>query len=50
MNKGFMYFICLVAAMGGLLFGLLEIADTYVHAPCGFKLQIMNRCKEWVER
>lgn len=35
--------------MGGLLFGLLEIADTYVHAPCGFKLQIMNRCKEWAE-
>ena len=35
--------------LGGLLFGLLEIADAYAHAPCGYKLQIMNRSREWAE-
>ena len=32
---------------GGLLFSLLAVADEYVHAPCGYKNQIMNREKPW---
>ena len=32
---------------GGLLFSLLAVADEYVHAPCGYKNQIMNRSKPW---
>ena len=33
--------------MGGLLFSLLAVADAYIHAPCGYNLQIMNRSREW---
>lgn len=36
--------------MAGLLFGLFQIADSYVFNPYGFNMQISNRTKPWIDR
>ncbi len=36
--------------MAGLLFGLFQIANTYVFNPYGFNMQISNRTKPWIDR
>lgn len=36
--------------MAGLLFGIFQIANTYVFNPYGFNLQISNRTKSWIDR
>lgn len=35
--------------MAGLMFGLFTIADTLVHNPHGYNMQIGNRSKAWVD-
>lgn len=36
--------------MAGLLFGIFQIANTYVFNPYGFNMQISNRTKSWIDR
>lgn len=36
--------------MAGLLFGIFQIANTYVFNPYGFNMQISNRTKPWIDR
>lgn len=36
--------------MAGLLFGIFQIAHTYVFNPYGFNMQISNRTKSWIDR
>ena len=36
--------------IGGLLFGLFAVADSYVDTPCGYYMQISNRSKSWIRR
>lgn len=35
--------------LAGLLFGLFTIADSYVHNPNGYNMQIGNRAKPWLD-
>ena len=36
--------------VGGLLFGLFAVADSYADVPCGYHMQISNRSKSWIRR
>lgn len=36
--------------IGGLLFGLFAVADSYADVPCGYHMQISNRSKSWIRR
>lgn len=37
-------------AIGGLLFGLFAVADSYADTPCGYHMQLSNRSKSWINR
>lgn len=36
--------------IGGLLFGLFAVADSYADVPSGYHMQISNRSKSWIKR
>lgn len=36
--------------VGGLLFGLFAVADSYADTPYGYHMQISNRSKSWIRR
>lgn len=36
--------------LGGLLFGLFTLANSYVYNPMGYSMQISNRTETWVKR
>lgn len=35
--------------LAGLLFGIFNIADSYVHNPYGYNMQIANRTEPWID-